>query len=768
METMAPRKWPKIFALATVAFIALLFIAFATSVELISHQRFCRSCHVMETYYDSWANSAHKDASCGECHNLPGFSGFAKSRYKSMVRITKRIIGNYRPELHAEVDDVGCLKANCHDKQTIKDTPEGYSKRKVAFNHKAHLIEQRRGKWLKCTSCHSQIVQGAHMNVTQSTCFLCHFKNTPEDSPISGCPSCHSAPEQLVIHENIEINHKKLLDFDVECSRCHIHLVEGDGKVEKTRCYNCHNKLERLQKYSNSQLIHDTHLTGHELNCFSCHSEIQHKEVEFTELLSTDCQSCHPDHHAAQKELYLGIGGKDVITKPDVMFLAQVGCEGCHSIHKGSEVEGTTFVAKPEACVDCHGEEYADMQEQWKRGIDNLIAQVQPSTELVAQELKKAERAGKNITAAQQLYQEATYNIELVRYGKGVHNVQYSDSLLTTANEKLTKALQLINPSRTIPELLKPQIKEGATCLSCHFGIESKIVEIYDKYLKHGRHLLYAKLDCTTCHSDQPKGEQEHGKLLVTSTDCMKCHHKEQPPTPFIKGETKADCLQCHENAKTQVVVYQGKNLDHQSHVDKSRFIGGAGEEIQCNTCHASDIKQSFKGECAPCHHDAKQIADKTSFASSVVYCESCHPIQTAMYKGLRYNLPSMKFDAKVDCVKCHKLDAISGMTLARCYTDDCHKKVSDYATIMDTWQANTRNSTAQAEILEQKIEKLLTDWDVPEAKQLYRNAKEALDFVRKDGSLGVHHPELVDKLMKNSIEQLQQSLQLLTNKIRE
>ena len=317
------------------------------------------------------------------------------------------------------------------------------------------------------------------------------------------------------------------------------------------------------------------------------------------------------------------------------------------------------------------------MQAHWTSGIDSLVAQIQPSTELVAQELKKADLVGK-------------------------------------------------------------------TCLSCHYG-----------------------------------------KLLPTNVVCMQCHHK----------ETKADCLQCHEDAKVQIVVYQGKRLDHKSHVDKSRFIGGAGENIQCSTCHASDIKQSFKGECAPCHHDEKQIADKISLVSSVVYCESCHPIQTAMYKGSQYNLPPfikgglgglpcMKFDAKVDCVKCHKLDAIK-MTKARCDTAGCHKEQppapsplikggrgvvgkgeGDYAAIMDTWQTKTRISIAQAEILEQKVEKLLTDWDVPEAKQLYSNAKESLDFVRKDGSLGVHHPELVDKLMKSSIEWLQQSLQLLTRKI--
>ena len=37
--------------------------------------------------------------------------------------------------------------------------------------------EMTRGIKLRCTSCHSQIVQGQHMAVTATTCFLCHFKN---------------------------------------------------------------------------------------------------------------------------------------------------------------------------------------------------------------------------------------------------------------------------------------------------------------------------------------------------------------------------------------------------------------------------------------------------------------------------------------------------------------------------------------------------------------------------------------------------------------
>ena len=109
METMAPKKWSKIFVLAVVAFIALILIAFATSVELISHQRFCRSCHVMETYYDSWANSTHKDVSCGECHNSPGFSGFVKGKEYPTIKMDN--IHSYLLELSSSLAEARGLGA---------------------------------------------------------------------------------------------------------------------------------------------------------------------------------------------------------------------------------------------------------------------------------------------------------------------------------------------------------------------------------------------------------------------------------------------------------------------------------------------------------------------------------------------------------------------------------------------------------------------------------------------------------------------------------
>ena len=56
----------------------------------------------------------------------------------------------------------------------------------------------RRGKKLRCTSCHSQIVQGSHMSVTTSTCFLCHFKDQHFNQGLGTCTRCHQIPQEAV------------------------------------------------------------------------------------------------------------------------------------------------------------------------------------------------------------------------------------------------------------------------------------------------------------------------------------------------------------------------------------------------------------------------------------------------------------------------------------------------------------------------------------------------------------------------------------------
>lgn len=74
------------------------------------------------------------------------------------------------------------------------------------------------------------------------------------------------------------------------------------------------------------------------------------------------------------------------------------------------------------------------------------MVQVEGLLKTVEQKLSQLESNGGTLPAdARVWYNEATHNIELVRYGGGVHNVEYSTSLLDVAKDKLKTVIGKID-----------------------------------------------------------------------------------------------------------------------------------------------------------------------------------------------------------------------------------------------------------------------------------------------------------------------------------
>src|SRR3972149_5802477 len=118
--------------------------------------RSCNVCHIMEPYYDQWKTSTHANVTCIKCHpNRPATIALAAIKYVS---------GTYNPRPHAVVEDKACLSQGCHAERLIN--PVVKFKGSIPFNHDEHLGHLKRGKRLRCASCHSHIVQGEHMAVT--------------------------------------------------------------------------------------------------------------------------------------------------------------------------------------------------------------------------------------------------------------------------------------------------------------------------------------------------------------------------------------------------------------------------------------------------------------------------------------------------------------------------------------------------------------------------------------------------------------------------
>jgi len=133
----------------------------------------------------------------------------------------------------AEINDENCLRPGCHETRLLEGRVA--FKQGIIFDHKPHLTQLRLGKKLRCTSCHSQIVQGQHISVTTSTCFLCHFKGD-DTGKMSQCTKCHDAPVRTADKPDVPFDHTRMLAKKVSCNRCHGSMMIGSGDVPKERC----------------------------------------------------------------------------------------------------------------------------------------------------------------------------------------------------------------------------------------------------------------------------------------------------------------------------------------------------------------------------------------------------------------------------------------------------------------------------------------------------------------------------------------------------
>ena len=317
-------------------------------LDITENPAFCgKNCHLMRTYYDSWRTSSHNDVKCVECHYEPGLIGHIKGKLNGLMQFYsyETTVEEYSGNLYAKVMDNNCLL--CHEKRIFSSD---ISYMGVNFSHSNHLLQQKRGIGVTCTSCHSMIVIGmkehrsvsdpscdqchpnlakgerGHIVVTTSTCFTCHFRDVVGNTSISGCPSCHGPPKQT--HKNYtNFNHNAHTSKGYNCLTCHTNLSTGANDiVPKNKCYSCHNIKERVDKYNDFNFVHKNHVTNNKIACYQCHGNVKH-EPKLKENL---CATCHSNEHP-----------NDWLTTHKKEVLIGTVCSNCH---------------QSKFCSDCHAE----------------------------------------------------------------------------------------------------------------------------------------------------------------------------------------------------------------------------------------------------------------------------------------------------------------------------------------------------------------------------------------------------------------------------
>ncbi len=635
------RRWHGRVLLITVAIsLGIGSLALGGLYKLSSSPVLCNSCHIMKPYVQAWKTSKHSNVPCVDCHYPPELRGTLWVKYQALAQVAKWATQTYSSKPFAEVEDASCLRSGCHETRLLEGKVT--YKRGIIFDHAPHLKGVRRGRQLRCTSCHSQIVVGSHIEVTDTACFLCHFKGkkTPREfHPLGGCPLCHTPPKGDIEVGPLTFNPDLLVKRGVACEKCHLNVVEGNGEAPRERCYTCHNQPEKLEKYADTPFIHDFHVARHNIECTRCHSEIKHKlpppigltvswllewlseppSAEAADRIAQaqprglarppaekmpeahpprgkrelECKICHQATHRGVLQMYMGIGGKGTPMIPSHMLQVRVECVACHVEPERESTEaaivGQTFRPSESACIECHGQRYKGMLDTWTKTLDAMLSMVNEKLAAVEQVLAAAKPDQPELSKARIFVADATHNVNFVEFGKGVHNVFFAADLLNVANGYLDQAMGAMGKS---PVKIKEEtlVRGGYCAVLCHkqAGVKApEEVKFGSERVPHIRHVTDFGVTCTACHS-----AEQHQAVTATKSSCLSCHHK--------AGNKNERCLVCHKLQNeffTGTVEVEGVEASGSTHAELTDCVG-------CHNVQVKHSRQAVVKQCLECHDD--------------------------------------------------------------------------------------------------------------------------------------------------------------------
>jgi predicted CXXCH cytochrome family protein len=433
------------------ALLLLMGLMTGGAATYTSRSQFCASCHIMKPYYVSWQESSHKDVSCIKCHFPPGAAEKVRGKMLGLVQLLTYVTESAGPRMSAEIPDASCLR--CHDTRLLSGRVEFHG---VPFDHRPHLSELRRGKRLRCTSCHSQIVQGTHMTVTTSTCFLCHFKDGRLNEGLGTCTRCHQIPEETFdLGGGVKFSHDLAYERGVDCANCHSDLIRGNGEVPPERCTVCHSREDDLKRIDDHEFIHQKHVTDHKVDCLECHLEIQHSlDPQRIEHAAADCKSCHPNQHGEQIRMLLGEGGKSISAQHGGMAVAGIACPSCHQIREISATGTVLWKASTAVCTQCHDAAATERLQARHEQLKDSLVDIEANLSRAREAVRVANLDETRTAEVTQGLRDLEDDLQFIRVGNSIHNMHYADSLTRALVDKLRaicRELNIAEPAVKLP-----------------------------------------------------------------------------------------------------------------------------------------------------------------------------------------------------------------------------------------------------------------------------------------------------------------------------
>lgn len=307
----------------------------------------CTQCHEMNSQYDLWRSSSHRDIACSKCHG-GAFTTDAGFHIQNASRVYYHLKGDLPEQIRIRNADVPAIVERCRSchQQEFAQWQSGPHSATYAriFTDKTHNT----GRLLMddCLRCHGMHYEGGIRDLVAPLDRTGPWQIVPAglaDRPSIPCLACHAVHREGPMLEKVgvegrvagpeqEINRPSLAFYDRRSGKpvpvADLPLpvmLEGDRQVKMSTdrrqalCYQCHAPEAGMQVGSGD----DRTPTGvHEgISCLSCHQKHGQKT-------RASCAECHPK---------MSNCGLDVETM-DTTFRS---AESKHNIH---------WVK----CVDCH------------------------------------------------------------------------------------------------------------------------------------------------------------------------------------------------------------------------------------------------------------------------------------------------------------------------------------------------------------------------------------------------------------------------------
>jgi hypothetical protein len=307
------------------------------------------------------------------------------------------------------------------------------------------------------------------------------------------------------------------------------------------------------------------------------------------------------------------------------------------------------------------------------------------------------------------------------------------------------------------------KIHKDAACMHCHAKADHKISSTKFKSVpakpfgRNFTHEAHGDEKCSRCHAEKAG----HFALALKSySDCSSCHHAED------KIADLESCDKCHKQKLPEIEAF-GKQFSHKAH---------DGECKQCHVKGVKDLTLALKGraDCNACHHDG--VDDPES-------CEGCHEKQQELFAGEeKFGFEKMPHelyqDAEKECVTCHgeEVDRYepshARKTCIDCHEDDpdydCDKLVTKgrqaFKDAMAALKAAEYKHKATREKYVIRLEQAAND---KKARTALLTAHKMLDFLKSDGSFGLHNPGLFEAYLEKVDELLKKADKLLDEAVK-